>query len=98
MPWDEMNNWLINDKLKMNLYRLLEVYETANSVDVKVLKETAKKLYPELYTDSEPKIIVHEGHGRAFDHNGECKTPAYIICGDKLSMLGIMDDGTAYLF
>lgn len=72
MPWDEMDNWMRNDKVPLDAYRLLEVYEAAQSVDASDLKSKAKELYPDRFTAQEPEIYVHQSSGRGFWHNGEC--------------------------
>ena len=98
MPWNEKNDWLKNDSVPLDSYKLLRVYETAQTVDVGELKRAAKELYPERFTDQEPRINVNRGSGRGFDHNGECVRAKYTIYGSKLYAIGVMDDGTAYIY
>ena len=98
MPWDEMDNWMRNDKVPLDAYRLLEVYEAAQSVDAATLKRKAKELYPDRFTAQEPEIYVHQSSGRGFLHNGECVRAQYTIYGSKLNAIGVMPDGTAYVY
>lgn len=96
MPWDEMDNWMRNDNVPLDSYRLLEVYETARSTKAEDLIRTAKELYPDRFTAQEPEIYVHQSSGRGFWHNGECVRAQYTIYGSKLNAIGVMPDGTAY--
>ena len=98
MPWDEMDNWMRTDKVPLDAYRLLEVYEAAQSVDASDLKSKAKELYPDRFTAQEPEIYVHQSSGRGFWHNGECVRAQYTIYGSKLNAIGVMPDGTAYIY
>ena len=98
MPWDEMDNWMRNDKVPLDAYRLLEVYEAAQSVDASDLKRKATELYPDRFKAQEPEIYVHQSSGRGFWHNGECVRAQYTIYGSKLNAIGVMKDGTAYVY
>ena len=98
MPWNEMDNWLRNEQVPLDSHRLLEIYEATRSGHAEELKQAAKKLYPERFTDQEPIIYVHQGSGRSFNHNGEYVHAKYTIIGSKLNAIGIMEDGTAYIY
>ena len=98
MPWEEKYNWMRNDNVPLDVYRLMEVYEKALSVDVKVLRKVARELYPERFENEEPGIFVSKGSGKAFDHEGAVVTAKYTIMGSKLNAIGVMEDGTAYVY
>ena len=98
MPWDEMDNWLKNDTLPLDSYRLLEIYETAHSTDVGDLKRAAKELYPARFAEQDPRIFVHKSSWRGFLHDGEYQKAEYTIMGSKLNAIGVMPDGTAYIY
>lgn len=98
MPWDEMDNWMRNDKVPLDAYRLLEVYEAAQSVDASDLKSKAKELYPDRFTAQEPEIYVHQSSGRGFWHNGECVRAQYTIYGSKLNATGVMPGRARYIY
>lgn len=98
MPWDEKYNWMRNDDIPLDVYRLMEIYERAQSVDEAVLKQVAKDLYPDRFKEKEPHICVQDGSSKGFQHNGECVRATYTIYGDKLHAIGVMKDGTAYIY
>lgn len=98
MPWDEMDNWMRNDNVPLDSYRLLEVYETTRSTKAEDLIRTAKELYPDRFADQEPEIFVHKSSWRGFLHDGEYQKAEYTIMGSKLNAIGVMPDGTAYIY
>lgn len=80
---------------------LLQIYETARSTDLEVLRSAAQTLYPDRKDDRGlPPIAVWEGGGRAFPYgpHGDYCRPAFTITSPLCRMLGIMEDGTPHFY
>lgn len=77
---------------------LLQVYETAASPDVKTLQKAAVRMFPERFGLRPPDIYRHDGGSCAFRHHGEYVRPKYTLSTPPLNQIGVMDDGTAYLY
>lgn len=75
---------------------LLQVYETARTTDIEILKKTAVQLFPERFSDELPKIYLIKGGTRGFSHGDRCSPPKFTIGTPPLQQIGIMEDGTAY--
>lgn len=79
---------------------LRQIYEAAGTAGQDKLRETARQLFPDRLTaEGIPPISSFEGGGRAFRHGGEgYQKPAWTIASKRCPCLGIMADGTAYVY
>jgi len=77
---------------------LLAVYQTAQSTDPDVLRDTAVQMFPERFREQPPRLYVHEGGASAFRHHGEVVKPEYTVGAVPFGQIGVMHDGMAYLY
>lgn len=82
---------------------LIAIYRRAGSVELDALYRAADELYPGRREQEAPaKILVEEGiHGRWFRREGKqerYEQPKYTIKSQPLNWIGVMEDGTAYIY
>lgn len=75
---------------------LLQVYQVAGSTDLRILRETAARMFPERFALTPPRLYVYVGGDRAFQHHGRHVKPVCIIGTPPLKQIGVMSDGMAY--
>ena len=75
---------------------LLAVYQTAQSTDLNILRNTAVQMFPERFQEKPPQLYVHQGGASAFRHHGVVTRPERTIWVVPMNQIGIMSDGMAY--
>lgn len=75
---------------------LAEVYRTARTTDLDILRDTAVRMFPERFRDQPPKLYSHAGGGSAFRHHGVVTRPERTIGAEPMNQIGVMMDGMAY--
>lgn len=79
---------------------LKQIYTAAGTTDQEELRRVARTRFPDRLTpEGIPPISSFEGGGRAFLHGGDgYSKPAWTIASKRCACLGIMADGTAYVY
>lgn len=76
--------------------QLIEIYEASGrKTDTDALRETARKLYPEILEDGKPPVTCRPGCGRAFQVGEAYVKPEYMLITNRARAVGILPDGTA---
>lgn len=72
---------------------LAELYRTAKTTDLDILRDTAVQMFPERFREGPPKLYTHAGGGTAFRHHGVMTRPERTIGAVPMNQIGIMPDG-----
>ena len=75
---------------------LLAVYQSAQSTDLGILRDTAVQMFPERFQEKSPRLYAHPGGATAFRHHGVVTRPERTIGAAPMNQIGIMADGMAY--
>lgn len=75
---------------------LAQVYQTAQTTDLDILRDTAVQMFPERFQEQPPKLYLSQGGYSAFQHHGAMTKPEYTIGSEPMNQIGIMADGMAY--
>ena len=83
-------------KAAFTTQQMLEIYEVSGrKTNTEALRNTAKKLYPDILQGDHPPITCHPGSGRGFLINGEYVRPKFMLVTNCALMIGILPDGSA---
>ena len=80
----------------LNNDELIRVYQTAQTTDLDILRDTAVRMFPERFQEQPPHLYAHQGGATAFHHHGVVAKPECTIGAAPMNQIGVMADGMAY--
>lgn len=82
-------------KAAFTLEQMIEIYEASGrKTDTAALRDTARRLFPDILENGQPPITAREGCARAFRVGEEYVRPAFTLVTNYALMVGILPDGT----